>query len=148
MRRRSITSTVPALFETATSAPQPECIRTPMAARFMSEVSGLSLIHISHSGGDAMKPGFRSAGLPRAESKGVSPALCAFEAGRYYETGPTRTIGPVGCGMPPSGSSVIANAFASTPGGSFTIQGFIGPLEYSTRPALMGLPSIGTSHNW
>src|ERR1700693_3316367 len=37
-RRRSITSTVPALFETATSAPQPECIRTPMAARFMSEV--------------------------------------------------------------------------------------------------------------
>src|SRR5437879_9555137 len=38
MRLRSITSTVPALFETATSAPQPECIRTPMAARFMSEV--------------------------------------------------------------------------------------------------------------
>src|ERR1700674_3874501 len=37
-RRRSITSTVPALFETATSAPQPECIRTPMAARFMSEI--------------------------------------------------------------------------------------------------------------
>src|ERR1700674_2286779 len=37
-RRRSITSTVPALFETATSAPQPECIRTPMAARFMFEV--------------------------------------------------------------------------------------------------------------
>src|ERR1700674_1969356 len=36
-RRRSITSTVPALFETATSAPQPECIRTPMAASFMSE---------------------------------------------------------------------------------------------------------------
>ena len=37
-RRRSMTSTMPALSETATSAPQPECIRTPMAARFMSEV--------------------------------------------------------------------------------------------------------------
>src|SRR6266478_960731 len=38
MRRRSMTSTTPALFATATSAPQPECIRTPIAARFMSEV--------------------------------------------------------------------------------------------------------------
>src|SRR5260370_39743331 len=38
MRLRSITSTVPELFVTATSAPQPECIRTPMAARFTSEV--------------------------------------------------------------------------------------------------------------
>src|SRR4029077_14150395 len=37
-RRRSVTSTVPALSETATSVPQPECTRTPMAARFMSEV--------------------------------------------------------------------------------------------------------------
>ena len=37
-RRRSITSTVPALFETATSAPQPECIRTPMAPHFMFEL--------------------------------------------------------------------------------------------------------------
>src|ERR1700683_5611511 len=38
MRRRSITSTVPALFERATSAPQPKGIVTPMAARFISEV--------------------------------------------------------------------------------------------------------------
>ena len=35
MRRRSITSTVPAVLEIATRAPQPECMRTAMAACFI-----------------------------------------------------------------------------------------------------------------
>src|SRR5882757_4099762 len=40
MRRRSSTSTSPAFWDTATSAPQPECMRKPMAARFMFTLAG------------------------------------------------------------------------------------------------------------
>jgi len=38
MRHRPTISTLPSVLETATSAPQPECIRTPMAARFIAEL--------------------------------------------------------------------------------------------------------------
>ena len=38
------------------------------------------------------------------------------ESGAAYETGPTRTMEPVGAGTPPAGSMVTANALAVRPG--------------------------------
>ena len=41
----------------------------------------------------------------------------AFFPALRYETGPTRTMGPVGWGMPPAGSNETANSFGSYAGG-------------------------------
>src|SRR5271155_5327420 len=51
---------------------------------------------------------------------------------------PTSTIGPVGCGMPPSGPM---------PGASFIIQWSVRPLTGLKTPALIGLPVTGTSQS-
>src|SRR5256886_9816480 len=53
-----MTSTVPALFETATSAPQPECIRTPMTARFIGDLSAnvLRRVYLEALGGESKLP--------------------------------------------------------------------------------------------
>jgi hypothetical protein len=67
--------------------------------------------------------------------------------GLGQETGPTRTIAPVGSGLPPAGSSVTANAFAAIPCGIFVIRWLASPAPGLKTPALMGLPSMGTSHS-
>lgn len=84
--------------------------------------------------------------LRHLEDEGGS-ASAKHEGEPSYVTGPTRTIGPVGCGIPPEGSSVTANAFAATPCGSFIIQWSMGPDGALRTPALIGFPSMGTSHS-
>lgn len=49
-------------------------------------------------------------------------ARAAGAACGNQETMPIRTIGPVGCGMPPAGSSVTWNHFGGIPSGTFIIQ--------------------------
>src|SRR5580700_9299422 len=65
-----------------------------------------------------------------------------------YEIGPSRTVGPVGWGMPPAGSSETANSFAVSPAGTFIIMWLIWPLLGLKTPALMGAPFMGTSQSW
>ena len=60
---------------------------------------------------------------------------------------PTSTIGPVGCGMPPAGSSVIANIFGAMPSGTFYIQCAVSLVAGLKTPALIGFPSIGTTQS-
>ena len=60
---------------------------------------------------------------------------------------PNNTFGPVGCGIPPTGSTVTANAFACVFAATSAVhmlpQAFPpGPI----KPALIGAPFAGTSH--
>ena len=63
--------------------------------------------------------------IPQARAGGYKHFLGARAAGAArgnQETMPIRTIGPVGCGMPPAGSSVTWNHFGGIPSGTFIIQ--------------------------
>jgi hypothetical protein len=63
------------------------------------------------------------------------------------QAAPSNTFGPVGCGAPPTGSIVTANAFAGVFGGTSAVHMLPhacppGP----NNPALTGAPFTGTSH--
>jgi hypothetical protein len=65
------------------------------------------------------------------------------------QVAPTSTLGPVGCGTPPGGSTVTANAFASELAGSCASH--TAPMEwdpFSITPALIGAPVAGSNHIW
>lgn len=68
----------------------------------------------------------------------------------YFETYkpvPLKTCGPVGCGIPPTGSTVTAKDLQSIPWGILAMHIFPLLNEAGMKaPALMGLPTIGTIH--
>ena len=65
-----------------------------------------------------------------------------------YSPAPVITIGIVGVTDPASGSMVIANAFASTPGGSGGLTTVALPRAFGLNtPAGIGAPWVGINHN-
>ena len=61
---------------------------------------------------------------------------------------PIRIFGPVGWELPPVGSTVTAKALAVVPGGTLTNISEPAPADGERMPALIGLPSAGTSQSW
>ena len=71
------------------------------------------------------------------------------DAETNYPAVPIKTMGPVGWGTPPAGSTVTAKALAATPAGNGGSRMAPAPCASgSNTPALMGLPSAGMSQSW
>src|SRR5262245_65319581 len=74
---------------------------------------------------------------------GSAAASACQSAG--YSLEPTSSIGPVGAGRPPSGSTVTAKAFGRTATGSLLIMLSCPAASGTTIPALCGLSA--TTHS-
>jgi hypothetical protein len=64
-------------------------------------------------------------------------------------TPPSSSLGPVGWGLPPGGSTVTAKAFAVVPAGTLVSSWVpVVPGVGVSTPALIGSPFVGTSQSW